>query len=252
MKTTAHTLLVALVLTAVAAGCTDQPESPTGPTTLAGAAPRYSEASGECTESTIICDDGSEPTWTDDGFEEVYTDFTDGDVSFEQETSGSTSDSSYDMSYSSWAGCPSYVTGVAYGNVYVTNPGGGRTSVRFMSSGTWSWMGDQGPNQARYNWPPGYWDAIDGSGIQVQVGSVDGTCRINDRGFVYVAFGPNYYHVNARFPRRRGYYHQTGGGGGGGGGDGTQCREEYAIVEVNYGDGTGWHVIWEGTVTVCE
>jgi hypothetical protein len=122
-----------------------------------------------------------------------------------------------------------------------------------MSRGTWSLMADIGPNMARYNWPPGYWDAIDGSGIQVQVGSVEGFCRTNDRGLVYVSFTERFHHVNARFPRRRGYYRTSGGGGGGEDeGGGGQCREEYVYVEVDYGDGTGWHVIWEGTATVCE
>ncbi|HEY0151325.1 MAG TPA: hypothetical protein VGB92_04965 [Longimicrobium sp.] len=252
MKTKSRTLFATLVIAAVAAGCTDWRGSPTSPTNAAGAAPRYDALGGECTPAMIICDDGSERRWTDDGFEEVYTDFADGDLSFEHESSESTSAGSYQASYT-WSGCPSYVVGVAYGNVYVTNPSGGKTSVRFMSSGTWSWMADIGPNMARYNWPPGYWDAIDGSGIQVQVGSVEGFCRTNDRGYVYVAFTGRFHHVNARFPRRRGYYLASGGGGGGeDDGGGGQCREEYVYVEVDYGDGTGWHVIWEGTATVCD
>jgi len=199
----------------------------------------------------LICDDEPETRWSDDGFEEVFTDIADGDMSFEQETSENTSGSSYQASYN-WAGCPSYVVGVAYANVFVTNPSGGKTSVRFMSTGTWSWKADLGPNMARYNWPPGYWDAIDGSGIQVQVGSVDGICRMNDRGMVYVSLTGPFQFVNARFPRRRGYRLASGGGDGEGegGGDG-QCRAEYVYVEVDYGDGTGWHVIWEGTAVVC-
>lgn len=40
-----------------------------------------------------------------------------------------------------------------------------------------------------------------------------------------------------------------GGGGGGGGPD--PCYQEYIYLEVDYGDGTGWHVVWEGYATVC-
>jgi hypothetical protein len=247
MKNPPCTLLTALVLTTVAAGCREGPASLMGPTTVADVTPRYSEVSGECTETTIICDDESGTRWTDDGFEEVYTEVTDGDMSFEPDASESTSSGTYDASYS-WTGCPSYVQGVAYANVYVTNPSGGKTSVRFMSTGIWSWNADLGPSMARYNWPPGYWDALDGSGIQVQVGAVDGACRMNDRGRVYVAFTGPFHFVNARFPRRRGYRLASGGSGS----DETECREEYVIVEVHYGDGTGWHVIWEGMATVCE
>jgi hypothetical protein len=255
MKSTTHTLLASLVLVTVA-GCIDQPASPTGSATIDGATARYTWGGEECTETMIICDDGSEPpppTWTDDGFEEVFTDVADGEISLVEDTSQTTSGNP-PASYS-WSGCPSYIAGSAYGTVYVTNPSGGKTSVTFLSWGIWSWHSDLGPNRARYNWPPGYWDAVDGSGIEVQVGSAEGTCRVNDRGNVYVALGPKYYHVNARFPRRRGYTPTSGGGGsggGGGGGGGTTCREEYVVVEVNYGDGTGWHVIWEGLAIVCE
>jgi len=41
------------------------------------------------------------------------------------------------------------------------------------------------------------------------------------------------------------------GGSGGGGGNGN-CHTEYIVVEINYGDGTGWHTLWEGYATVCE
>jgi hypothetical protein len=45
-----------------------------------------------------------------------------------------------------------------------------------------------------------------------------------------------------------------GGSGGGdlGGGGGLSCREEYIYIEVDYGDGSGWHTWWEGWATVCE
>jgi hypothetical protein len=66
-------------------------------------------------------------------------------------------------------------------------------------------------------------------------------------GQVHVAFGPEFYDVNARYPRRRNA--STGGGSGGGT---YECHEEYVIVEINYGDGTGWHVLWEGNAMVCE
>jgi hypothetical protein len=55
--------------------------------------------SGEgCAPYMIICDDEGF-TWFDDGFEEVYTDFSDGDL-FELSVSESNL---------AWSGCPSYV-----------------------------------------------------------------------------------------------------------------------------------------------
>ena len=43
----------------------------------------------------------------------------------------------------------------------------------------------------------------------------------------------------------------SGGAGGGGGGGGPECTQEYIILEINYNDGTGWHTLYEGYVTVC-
>jgi len=41
------------------------------------------------------------------------------------------------------------------------------------------------------------------------------------------------------------------GGGGGGGGPPPNCTVEYVYLEINYNDGTGWHILWEGYATVC-
>jgi hypothetical protein len=47
------------------------------------------------------------------------------------------------------------------------------------------------------------------------------------------------------------------GGGGGGGGGGSQtggntgCSNQWIIVEVDYNDGNGWQVVYEGWATVC-
>gem|GEM_PF-6393809 len=46
-------------------------------------------------------------------------------------------------------------------------------------------------------------------------------------------------------------YYGGGGGGGGGGGSGTNCRQEYVVVEVLNTNGH-WEVLWEGYATVCE
>lgn len=240
MRLRTRTFLVSLVLTTVVIGCRDQAESPTSPMTATDATPLSWQSGEGCAPYMIICDDEGF-TWFDDGFEEVYTDFSDGDL-FELSVSESNL---------AWSGCPSYVVGVYFGNVYVTNPSGNKQSVPFMTTGTWSWKADLGPMRARYNWPPGYWPAIDGSGIQIQISAADGTCRVAPGGLTYVSF-TRYHHVNARFPRRRGYTLTGGGGGGGDGGGSGQCRQEWVIVEVNYGDGSGWHVIWEGYATVCS
>lgn len=38
----------------------------------------------------------------------------------------------------------------------------------------------------------------------------------------------------------------------GGGGGTRMCRRETIVMEIDYGDGTGWHEIWRGEVTVCS
>jgi hypothetical protein len=143
-------------------------------------------------------------------------------------------------------GCPSYVVGMARVTLSIPTPNGGTRSATIWSSGTWSWLFDTGPMQARYNWPPGYWPTNDGSGVEVQVGSADGSCRGDPDGLVHVSF-TKFYHVNSRYPRRRGSQYT---GGDDGSGD-TGCRTEYIVVEINYGDGTGWHELWEGWAQIC-
>ncbi len=36
------------------------------------------------------------------------------------------------------------------------------------------------------------------------------------------------------------------------GGGGSGCENVWLIVEINYGDGTGWHELWSGYVLVCD
>ena len=105
---------------------------------------------------------------------------------------------------------------------------------------------------ARYNWPPGYWPAVDGSGIEVQIGSADGNCYPDGAGYYYVSFY-KFYHVNARYPRRGGYYFGSGGGGGADdGGGGWSCSTEYVVIEISYDGGATWQTWWQGYATVCE
>lgn len=49
----------------------------------------------------------------------------------------------------------------------------------------------------------------------------------------------------------------VGGGGSGGGSSedptgGLNCYWDYIFVEINYGDGSGWHTWWEGWARICE
>ena len=111
--------------------------------------------------------------------------------------------------------------------------------------------------EGRYNVPPGYWPSPDGSGIEVQANTAVGVCSAQD---YYVGpFMWRHFHfhitgftgVNVRWPKPYSNTSNPAGGSGGSSGGGTGCRWEYIYIDVDYGDGTGWHEVWEGWAQVC-
>lgn len=114
---------------------------------------------------------------------------------------------------------------------------------------------------AVYNWPRGprpggYWDAtrqFDGRPAEVFISQMVGTCSIvADPSGARVRVTPEWaMGVRIKDPQNR----RTSDGDGGGSGGGTApegCRWEFIIIEVNYGDGTGWHELWSGNALVCD
>jgi hypothetical protein len=124
--------------------------------------------------------------------------------------------------------------------------------LSFVSSGVWEFIMSQiyPFPWTQYRWPSGFWDAVDGSGRSISVGTADATCS----GFVSPdgrwGIRVNFYAFHdVEIRRPRGGQQQTGGGGDTGGGT---CHDEWLVLEINYGDGTGWHELWEGWGQVCE
>ena len=228
-------ILAVVLSTVLSVGCADEPSAPQA---LTPSTPRLSEESGGggCPPGAYICDGWY---YEDDGFEEVFDDVTHGEGGWEE--------------YSSSQGlqCPSYIFGLSQITLNVPTPDGSTRSATIRTYGTWSWRQAIAPMEALYNWPPGYWPTVDGSGAEVSISYAQGRCLVYPGNVVRVALGPNFYHVNTRYPRRRGYQPTSGGGGGGGSGGESGCDQEYVYVEVNRGDGAGWQVIWEGWATVC-
>jgi hypothetical protein len=227
----------AALLLGFAIACHDAPV-PTSPA-LAPVARAADEMYG-CSPQAFICEEGDVQEWYDDGFEEVSA----------FEVSGPQTDEMQSDAPTSAVGCPSFAVGSGiHTSLSVPTPDGNYQYVTIQTSGTWSWYSDAGVQLAHYNWPSGYWPAVDGSGAEVTIGTALGTCRLFPGGMIAaVSFGSPFRWVNARWPRRRGSAQFTSGGGGGGGGGGT-CTQEYVFIE--YRDATGWHILWEGWVNLC-
>jgi hypothetical protein len=113
-------------------------------------------------------------------------------------------------------------------------PGMGRYSVpRNNSDAEGMWQ--------EYPWQPGM--------RRASVANADGHCYIVPKpgggGFDIRVSLFKYNGVRIRYPSRSTSY------GGGSEGGAPNCHQEYVYLEINYGDGTGWHVIWQGYATVC-
>ncbi|MHB0950090.1 MAG: hypothetical protein ACYC3Q_13300 [Gemmatimonadaceae bacterium] len=126
----------------------------------------------------------------------------------------------------------------------------------FNSRGTWviDWLGSfilLPSSQAVYNWPQsptGWWPAfnLDRGGGPARIKIRQGRAVCHGGGNLSFI---QYYGVTLEDDN---IYKKTSSIGGGGGGGGENCWTEHAIIEIDYGDGTGWHELWRGYVTVCE
>ncbi|MEX2152799.1 MAG: hypothetical protein WD825_05620 [Gemmatimonadaceae bacterium] len=151
------------------------------------------------------------------------------------------------------APCPRWIEGTTTGFVRDPNT---RFMYRFSSIGRWNinWLASLiylPSSQAIYSWPQsptGWWDAVNvdrgNSPAKIRIKEARGYCATTNVHFF------TYYGVEVKDDQLR--TQSSGSGGGGGSGDGLNCHQEYVFIEINYGDGTGWHVWWEGYASVCE
>ncbi len=136
----------------------------------------------------------------------------------------------------------------------VPGPVTARDGKRFeiLTTGTWQIRHVLGPSTASYYWPPGRWPATDGSGYAASITAADAACNFYlDRARRTAGISLDFYKfygVEVFIPGGP----AGGDGGGGSGGGSVACHEEHIVIEINYGDGTGWHVWWEGVAWICE
>ncbi len=237
-------VILALLLPAAVGACAGDVSSPGE----LASRPLLDEGGTNC--DYIIYDDGTcDPAGGGGGYDRFYYETLNGNASVD-----------YDLGY---AEAPSYADGAL-----ATCPPGfqgwllpanatddgdpyGRP-LPFVSSGWWGMVFSQlYPFPfTRYVWPDGFWDATDGSGRSISIGTGDASCAaiIYPDGRVGVRVNFYAFHdIEIRRPRTG--EQSTGGGGDGGGGT---CYQEWLVLEINYGDGTGWHVLWEGWGEVCQ
>ncbi len=128
------------------------------------------------------------------------------------------------------------------------------------SSGTWNldlWASGLYylAGQGVYNWPAGpyegFWDARNVFTLAqayVFISQGRGACYLRP-------VRPGVYQKGIRFFQFYGVQVKDqqirSSSSGGGGGTGGSCSFEFVIVEIDYGDGTGWHELWRGYAKVC-
>jgi hypothetical protein len=176
----------------------------------------------------------------------------------EREVDISFSASSYEEDPES-APCPRSLTGFLP-SAWARDPNTGY-QYTFPSSGTWiiNWVKSLpylSSGQAIYSWPqgggdgswPAYNQSLGAGGAKIWVREGRAVCLTPPGNVIFVmAYGVRVEDPNVRRPG-------SGGGGGGGSedtGGGSDCTQEYVYLEVDYGDGTGWHTLWEGYARVC-
>ena len=192
-----------------------------------------------CDETAILCE--NPPA---DGYEEIYTD-------------------SVALDYPALVSAPEYTENgmivciPAFTQALVTlpirlyPPDGGFSVIKpVVFTGLWvleRWLPGSAGSRGDYIFPPGYFPAADGSGVTVSVGKGRAVCSAP--GGQYTVAFYEYFNVNARWPRVR----PASGGGGGGPSDPAPsgCEWHWSTLEINYHDGTGWHVLWEGWALWC-
>jgi hypothetical protein len=157
------------------------------------------------------------------------------------------------------APCPRWITGLV--QAQARDPHSGHW-YSFPSTGTWTidWVASipyLSSSQAIYNWPQGGGDgswpaynlSLQAGGAKIWVTKARGFCPAPNSVQFFLFYGVRVEDPNIRRPGDGG-----GAGGtptGGGGTDPSDCRDEWIIIEINYGDGTGWHTWWEGWARVC-
>jgi hypothetical protein len=143
---------------------------------------------------------------------------------------------------------PAFCPASVYGAGIITTSGTG-TPVPFVASGLFQKIGSHGlypldPTSARYSFPNAFFDSSNNPHIKVKASHGDAKCVYNLAIGKWILIFDKIY--NVEWETRH-----DGTVVGGGGEPGQICIEEVWILEINYGDGTGWHEIWRGTVSRC-
>lgn len=141
--------------------------------------------------------------------------------------------------------CPASV----YGGGIVTTIATG-TPVPFIAYGLFQKIGSHGifpldQRRARYSFPSGFFDSTNNPNLKVKASHGDAFCSYNFGLQRWALIFDKVY--NVEWETR----HDGTIPGSGGGDPGQVCIQEVWILEINYGDGTGWHEIWRGTVSRC-
>lgn len=133
------------------------------------------------------------------------------------------------------------------------------------SVGTWTmdlWASAFMSSQAKYNWPvgpvaDGYWPAYNlntQNRTYVKIEQALAQCDIlqgpNGRLWLGTKF-IRFYGVRARDNQMR-VRPGSDDGNVPGGGTPPGCTWDWVILEIDYGDGTGWHELWEGWARICD
>ncbi len=144
--------------------------------------------------------------------------------------------------------CPAFVTDFLV--MAQVTPASG-SPFYITSTGTWYLTQLYGnPSYGLYRWPPGRWAAMDMSGRTVSIQSALGVCT------AYIDYARRVAGIRVNYGHFYGVVIypplSPASGGTGAGGNGSNCHNEYIVIEINIGDGTGWHVWWEGWARVCE
>ena len=97
---------------------------------------------------------------------------------------------------------------------------------------------------ARYSFPNAFFNSTNNPYLKVKASHGDAKCIYNAALNRWALIFEKIY--NVEWETRH-----DGTVPGGGGAPGQVCIQEVWVLEINYGDGTGWHEIWRGTVSRC-
>lgn len=230
-------------------GCGEQSTAPAANKATQISASIYGEA--PCSDFAIICDEnGGDPGSNEQGYFLDY-DVVDGSSFGEFLLSEAQAAAFTNTGVS----CP---PGFSMLGVPATLFPPNEAPLPIASSGWWGIIfGEMSDPYGRYNWPSNLahpelqymWPALDQSRRRAQIMNADARCVL-----LPPRPGTQEYRLQVTFYKYNGvrlWYPTRNTGGGGSGGGGWSCTQQFAILEINYGDGTGWHELWRGYVTVC-